>query len=166
MSLGGIVVSYKLENIGIDKNETAEKVRCFLDDEFQTYLNRAGLHRTDLSSPKMDITGITAHGGNSQEAKVMKIFDYEAKCMAIYKTIDNCQENKNLHVYHRSILYDRFILQLEDWQVAQRINLSASRYRDIKQDALCEFAERLPVWAYRLGTRLKDLVVYSNEEVN
>ena len=44
----GIIVSYKLENVNIDKNKTAQNVRAFLDNEFQTYLNRSGLHRDDL----------------------------------------------------------------------------------------------------------------------
>lgn len=161
---GGVVVSYKLEDIDIDRNKTAENVRDFLDGQFQTYLNRAGLHRTDLSSTQLDPTGVTSHGGNSAERKMMKIFDYEAKCMAIYAAIDNCQENPNLRIFNRSILYDSYILLLENWQIEERLGLSSSRLREKKRAALCEFADRLPVWAFRKKTKLPDLHAYSNQE--
>lgn len=160
----GIIVSYKLENVNIDKNKTAQNVRDFLDNEFQTYLNRSGLHRYDLSSPQIDPTGVIAHGGNSQESKMMQIFDYQAKCVAIYEAIEDCIENKNMHKWHRTILHNRYIDELEDWQIAQRLSISSSRYREIKSNALCEFADRLPVWAYRYGTQLPDLRVYNNKE--
>lgn len=160
----GIIVSYKLENMDINKNKTTQNVRDFFDNEFQTYLNRSGLHRYDLSSPQIDPTGVTAHGGNSQETKMMQIFDYQAKCAAIYKAIEDCTENKKWHKWHRSILHNRYIDELEDWQIAQRLGISSSRYRAIKSNALCEFADRLPVWAYRCGTRLPDLRVYSSKK--
>lgn len=164
MSLGGIIVSYKLEDIDIDKVATAANASDFLEGTFQTYLNRAGLHRADLSSPKMDITGVSAHGGNSAESGMMKIFDYEAKCWAIYKAIDNCRENKNKRIYSRSILIDLYIKELEPWQIKERLGLSDSSYKIRRQKALCEFADRLPVWAYRLDTHFPELRKYSNKE--
>lgn len=164
MSLGGIIVSYKLEDIDIDKVATAAKAGEFLEGEFQTYLNRAGLHRTDLSSPQMDITGVSAHGGNSAENGMMRIFDYEAKCLAVYKAIDNCRENANKRIYSRSILVDLYIKELEPWQIRERLDLSESPYKIRRQKALCEFADRLPVWGYRLKTKLPELRVYSNKE--
>jgi len=165
MTFGGIVVAYKLENIDIDKNKTAEKVRAFFDTEFQTYLNRAGMHRTDLSSPQLNPSGVTSHGGNSAESKMMQIFEYQAKCYAVYQAIDNCSENRARNRYNRSILKLRYISELEDWQVADRLQLSLSSCREKKNLALCEFADRLPYWAYQNGVRLPELRVFKNKEM-
>ena len=161
---GGIIVSYKLEDIDIDKVETAANASDFLEGAFITYLNRAGLHKTDLSGPQMDLAGAHAHSGNPAEKKMMDIFDYEAKCKAIYKAIDNCRENRNKRIYSRSILIDLYIKELEPWQVKERLGLSDSSYKVRKQSALCEFADRLPVWAYKAHTHLPELRKYSNEE--
>lgn len=157
-------VSYNLENIELNRVETAYKAKKFLLNDFQTYLNRAGTHRADLKSVQLEPTGVKSHGKNSAEANMFQIFDYESKCLAIYKAIEDCTENPALSMYNRDILHFTYIDLLKEWQVAQRIGLSQSRTRYKKQGALCEFAERLPKWSLYYDTRLPDLRVWKNIE--
>lgn len=163
MNTGGIVVAYNFKEIEMDRKRTAAKVRDFLSDSFQTYLNKAGIHRTDLSSPKMDPSGVASHSGNSAEEGMQRIFDYELKSWVIYQTMLNCTENENLHAYHRTILIDKYVKLKEDWEIADEIGLSVSRCRDIKNNALCEFAERLEPMAIRNHVRFPRLIVYKSE---
>lgn len=155
-----------LEELDINRTKTAEKVSSFLTKNFIHYLDKAGMHKTDLSSPQLDLTGISSHGGNSAESKMMLILDCENKCMAIIRAINNCRENVNRGVRNKTILNELYIQDLENWQVQDRLRLSETAYYNKKQDALCEFADRIEVWAYRYGTCIPDLHVYKKEENN
>lgn len=161
---GGTVVAYKLTDVDIDPVVTARNVRNLLDKKFPTYLARGGMHKADLSSPKLDPTGITSHGGNSAENAMMKIFDYQAKCGAIYEAIINCSENHNLGVYNRSILFDRYIDDLTDTKVVSKLGMSSSSYGEKKVIALCEFADWLPAIAPQYDTEFKELRKFLNVE--
>lgn len=161
---GGTVVAYKLTDVDIDRVATARNVRNFLANKFQTYLARGGLHRADLSSPKLEPTGVSSHGGNSAEASMIKIFDYQAKCGAVYTAIINCSENRNLVVYNRSILLNRYINDLTDRDVMSKLGISSSSYGEKKVVALCEFADWLPVIALRYDTQFCELRKFLNVE--
>ena len=161
---GGNVVAYKRTDEDIDRLVTARNVRNFLDNKFQTYLARGGLHKADLSSPKLEPTGVSSHGGNSAETAMMKIFDYQAKCAAVYMAIMNCSENRNLGVYNQSILLDRYIKDLTDREVMNKLGISSSSYGEKKVVALCEFANWLPAIAPRYDTKFKELRKFLNVE--
>lgn len=161
---GGTVVAYKLTDVDIDRVVTARNVRNFFANKFQTYLARGGLHKADLSSPDLEPTGVTSHGGNSAETSMMKIFDYQAKCGAVYTAIINCSENRNLGVYNRSILLDRYINDLTDTDVMNKLGMSSSSYGEKKVVALCEFADWLPVIALRYDTKFDELRKFLNVE--
>lgn len=155
-----MVVEFTFEGTDQNKAETAKKVRKFLEYDFQNYLNRAGMHRTDLSSPQLDPTSVSSHGGNSAENKMFRLYDYQAKCLAVYQTIMDCEENENKGIRSKSILKLRYLDDLSDSQVEARLHLSGSRYRYKKNRALCEFADRLHKWATINDTNLPDLSVY------
>ncbi|WEV42977.1 DUF1492 domain-containing protein [Lactobacillus sp. ESL0684] len=153
-----------LEQVDINRNKTAEKVRDFLNKDFIHYLDKAGLHKADLSSPQLDPTGVSSHGGNSAEYKMVQIIDYENKCKAIITAIKNCRENVGRGVRNRTILQDVYLKELENWQVQERLGLSEAAYYAKKQAALCEFADRIEVWAVRFGTHIPDLHIYQKEQ--
>lgn len=120
MTSGGIVVAYKLENVDFDAARTADNVREFLDNDFQTYVNRGGLHRFDLSSPQLDLAGGGHSGGNPAEDKMQHIFDYQAKTRAVQKAIMDCTEGR---YQHKTILVDCYLKELANWQVADKIGI-------------------------------------------
>lgn len=158
-------MDYRLEDLEIDKTATASNVREFFkpSGKFETYLRRAGFTRFDLKSPQIDPTGISgSHGFNTQENSAVAFFDYQNKCLAVYSTIAHCDFSSNPanpNRFNREILRLCYIEELEDWQVAERIGLSSSRYRDLKQLALYDFAERLPIYAFKFHTKIPDLRV-------
>lgn len=147
-----------LQGVGIDDSKTADNVRRFLSNDFIQYMNRGALHATDLSSPKLDITGVKAqNNGNSGEKSIMTIFDYQRKCGAIYHCIMDCTDNENLEVYNKSILVYKYLKYWRDSDIQLKLGLSDTPYKRRKKSALIEFADRLPVWAARYDTKLPEL---------
>lgn len=161
---GGIIVAYKLEDVDIDKNATASNVRKFFRNNFVTYLNRGGLHSTDLSSANLDPTGISSRGKNSAEENIMQIFDYQSKCAAIYRAIMDCTENDNLNIFNCKILKYRYLDNIPDGDIQERLGISPASYGEKKASALIEFADRLPVWGGRFDTKFPELRKFLNEE--
>lgn len=161
---GGVIVAYKLEDVDIDKNVTTKNVRRFFRVNFITYLNRAGLHSADLSSAQLDPTGISSRGKNSSEEKMMRIFDYQAKCGAIYFAIIDCMENDNLGVFNQKILKYRYIDNIPDSKVQERLGISPASYGEKKASALIEFADRLPVWGRKFDTKFPELRKFIDTE--
>ncbi|PKZ27530.1 ArpU family transcriptional regulator, partial [Lactobacillus crispatus] len=59
------------DSLKVDARETARNVRNFLTFKFEHFQNYAGLNVSDLSviddshlsSPKMDASGVSSHGG-------------------------------------------------------------------------------------------------------
>lgn len=144
--------------VGIDQRATARKVRIFLKYTFSDYLIKAGYHRTDLTSPQLDVAGISAHGGsNSAESKMMRIFDMQNRCKAVYHAISCCKDSSKQPF--RTILKSLYIDELEDWQVADKIGYSDSRYDDLKRYALCQFADAIDTWKTLYEVNIPDLKV-------
>lgn len=143
--------------LDIDVYKTANNVRRFLENDFKLFLWRGGLHKVDLSSPSFDSVGSSGAVGNGQEQKIMKIFDYQSKALAIYQAIEQCEHNENLGVYSRDILHSLYVLDLTDVQTMERLLLAEATYYRKKRLALCEFADRVQVTAYKLDTDIPDL---------
>ena len=163
------VVAYKLKNVDLNVNATVNKARNFLKNDFETYLSRAGMHRSDLanislSSPQLSVTGGGGSAGNGEETKIMQLFDYEAKCGAVYRTIEDCSNNPNLNDYNREILEYTYLLRLRDSDIAERIGLSESTVRAKRREALCDFANRIIKWQVKFDTKIPELRVFSNKE--
>ena len=158
------LVAYQTRNADLDINATVDNVRRFFKNDFETYLSRAGMHRSDLanislSSPKLSATGGGSHAGNSAESKIMQLFDYEAKCGAVYRAIEDCSDNPNLNDYNREILKYTYLLRLRDSDIAERIGLSESTVRAKRREALCDFANRIIKWQIRFDTEIPELRV-------
>ncbi len=154
-------------NLDIDQKATANRVRHFLDFNFEHYLNFAGLNASDLSviddshlsSPKMDASGVSAHGGiNHTEQSFNRIIEAENACKAIYRTIKNCRNGERTP--YQTILVENYLHYRPDITVQAMLGYSSSRYDVLKRRALCEFADRFDVWKFRYGVEyLEDLHV-------
>ena len=143
--------------IDIDQKKTAQKVRDFFKFNFEHYLIRAGYHRTDLSSPQLDPTGIMSHGGNSAENKMASIFDAQDKCQAVYHAIEQCADSPQQPF--RTILKALYLDKMKDWQVAAKVQYSDSRYNDLKKYALCQFADTIVTWKIIYDVDIPELKV-------
>lgn len=149
-------------DLGLDINQkaTAKKVREFFKYTFPDYLIKAGYHRTDLSSPQLDPTGVAVHGINSSENKMMLIINMQERCRAVYQAIDHCADNSKQPF--RTILKALYIDELDDWKVAQKVQYSDSRYSDLKRYALCQFADTIQTWATLYDVYIPNLLVFEN----
>ncbi len=148
--------------LDIDQTKTAEKVKCFFKNDFERYILRAGYHRTDLSSPQLDQTGIMGHYGNSAENKMATIFEAQHKCQAVYHAIDQCFDSAQQPF--RTILKALYIDKMKDWQVAAKVQYSDSRYNDLKKYALCQFADTIVTWKIIYDVDIPELKVPKNEK--
>ena len=156
-------------NLGLQPNPraTARKVDKFLTTDFQRYLNLAGLHRNQLTSPQLSFAP-----GSTNKNGVEKNFIDEAQddidiadparkvCAAIYKTMDNCTDTA--FKPYRRILIGTYIDQLRIVDVAANVNLSTRSIDNKKINAQCEFADRWLYWKKYFDVEgLPDLRVFT-----
>lgn len=155
------------ENMAIDQRATARKVRNFLKHDFERYLNYAGLNPEDLSviddnhlsSPKMDASGVSSHGGvNRQEDSNLRIIEAEKACYAVVTAINNCKDGSRTP--YRTILRECYLKGLDDQRIMGLLGYEHSWYDRLKRRAECEFADRWDKWKdeYQVDY-LKDLHV-------
>lgn len=138
--------------------KTASKVNDFLHNDLKEYLANAGMHKADLSSPQLTPDAVSHSNSNSAEGNIMKIFDYENKCWAVGCAINNCNR------INRQILKSSIIKDMSDAEQIMNIGYSDRTFYRKKQEALCEFANRIQYWAFKFNTNIKELRVYQSEE--
>lgn len=159
------------DGMAIDQRATASRVRKFLKHDFERYLAYAGLNPTDLSviddthlsSPKMDASGVSAHGGvNHQEESNLRIMKAEKACHAVVRAIGNCRDGSRTP--YRTILRECYLKGLDDQKVMVLLGYEHSWFDQLKRRAECEFADRWDRWKlYYDVDYLRDLHVYLSE---
>ena len=161
-------------DLGLQPNPraTARNVDKFLTIDFQRYLNLAGLHRNQLTSPHLSFAPASTNRNGVEDNFInealddIKIADPARKvCAAIYKTMDNCTDTA-LKPYRR-ILIGTYIDQLRVVDVAATVSLSTRSIDNKKVNAQCEFADRLLYWKryFEVGD-LPDLRVFTKRIKN
>lgn len=156
------------DNLEVDSKATAKNVRNFLTFKFEHFQNYAGLNVSDLSvvddshlsSPKMDASGVSSHGGiNHTESSFNRIMEAEQACKAIYKTIKNCRNGGRTP--YQDILAKVYLQHEDDYKVQGELGYEDSQYFVKKRQALCEFADRFEKWKNWYNVPyLKDLHSY------
>ena len=156
----------------IDDYKTAAKAGYFLDHEFQKIKNYSGISATDLSSPLLDPSGVINHSHvNRQDIAFLtqaeQYADIEAArntVKAVFEAIQSCS-NGSRHPYG-TLLYLRYIKFDFDTNVYSKMGYSSSHYYTLRRQALCQFAEILPVkklqYQYKNYNLIPDLLVYKN----
>lgn len=137
----------------LDEVATAEKVKKFFDKDLERLLRLADKQRSFFRSVSMDGMPKAPSPGNGQENMVVKYVSSEsAKAKSILEDV-NIALNHCSNTY-QLILYYRYIKGLADWQVAQKVQYSNTRYHQLKIAACIEFAERLYVQSNQLDLRV------------
>lgn len=144
----------------LNRSDTALKVKAFFENDFDHYLNLAGAHRADISSPTMDITGIATHGLNSQDERMAVNIDAANCVTAVDHTISSCSNSGEKP--YGTILYYSYIKNISNYVIAERLDYQMTRYYELKNEALVEFAERMELWRKRDHASLKSLLVFDN----
>lgn len=140
----GVVVQMDL-GLRIDYNETAKNARKFLSKGINEYLYKAGMHRNQLKSPTMSLTGSSHGGGNHTEDQIIKGMEATRMCYCIKDTLENCEP------LTYQIISAVYLEGLKDWQMADKLCYSPSQYQNIKRSCMCEFAERFEGFEKRYG---------------
>lgn len=158
--------------MAIDQRKTATRVRNFFKYDFERYLGYAGLDPvslsaiddTHLSSPKMDASGVSSHGGiNHQEDSILRIMEAKRACYAVVRAINRCRDSSRTP--YRTILKERYLKGLDDQKVMVLLGYEHSWFDKLKRRAECEFADRWDEGKlyYNVGY-LKDLHFYPELE--
>lgn len=140
----------------LDVNKTAENVRKFFHREWPRYVNRAGITPAELKSPSFDAMPKSPSFENSQERKMMVIFEAQTAIACVMETLRSCREA------NREVLTGCYIDGLPDWKVAQKMGYSDAQQQRIKSKACCEFAERLDFYQAQFGIDLPELQAFKN----
>lgn len=126
-----------INNKEIDIKGTAQNTRKFLNKDIDKYLNLSGMHRFDICSPKLN--GLpSARNDKAREEFMLRIFYAQSIVKSVSNAITNLTDESKRP--YKVILVSKYVNGLQDQFVAQKIGYSDSRYRDIKRDALAEFA--------------------------
>lgn len=132
-------------------NETVSNVKDFFQHDFWHYMNRGGIHVSQLSSPQMSLTGTSHSNTNGIEKSLVDSLSeaeqatYRAETIAI--ALNNCSDLENSK--HQTILRSTFINELTDYQIEIKLSMSDYQLRRNKKKACVEFAERLEFWRKR-----------------
>lgn len=143
-----------LHGLDIDTKATASNVRRFLTHDLSKYLALAGVQRDNLKSPLLSGMPKAAPAGNSTEDHYVDVILAETIIDCIKRAIANCTLTSKL------ILTACYLDEKSDWQIARQLDYSLSRYKDLKQRALCEFAGRYQYQAMNAGLSDGNLNVY------
>lgn len=155
----GVVELSLFKKSKIDKAKTIQNVRDFFEDDFKHYLNLANKHLSDISSPTLDDNGIAVHDGlNHQDERMTINIDAQNVVKAVDHTISSCSYPNSI------ILYLYFIQKISNDNIAKRLGYQNTRFHEIKNDALVEFAERFDFWRQEDSTDIEDLRSFDDSE--
>lgn len=70
-------------------------------------------------------------------------------CRCIATAIQNCSHRAKQPSYE--ILVGCYLDELKDWEVSSQCGFGETRFKELKKEALCEFAERFLYWQTRAG---------------
>lgn len=143
----------------IDKKATIQNVRNFFAEDFNHYLNLANKHLSDISSPTLDGSGISKSVENAREEKYVVNLDAVNCVRAVNDTINSCSYR------NAQIIYMYYIKHMQDIIIIDRLRYQTSRYYQMKNEALFEFAERMDYWRDRDNASIKSLLAFRKVEL-
>lgn len=126
----------------IDQRKTAYNVKLFFNKIFPSYLMMAGKTRTYISSPNLDPTGVSAHGGlNRAESRAVDTIRAENAIDAVTYAINRCEDTPKKP--YRTILASLYGTEELNIDVAMKVGYQPSQYNVKKNEALAKFADWL-----------------------
>lgn len=157
----GVVELSLFQKSKIDKVKTAQAVKDFFADDFNHYLNLANKHLSDISSPTLDPNNVGSHDVLNHQDERMAVNIDAANCVtAVDHTISSCSNSGEKP--YGTILYYSYIKNISNYVIAERLGYQMTRYYELKNRALIEFAERMELWRKRDHSSLKSLLVFDN----
>ena len=126
----------------VDEVQTARNVRNFFNKDLDKLLRMANEVPSFLRSPVIDDMPKSPSFKNGSEEILVNHFEsksYIAKSILIgvSKALNNCR------LIHKQILIAKYLDDMYDWQIMQRLNYEKTRYAELKINALNEFRNKL-----------------------
>ncbi|RVU70028.1 MULTISPECIES: ArpU family phage packaging/lysis transcriptional regulator [Lactobacillus] len=156
------VVAVSLADREIDEYETIKNVNKLLTKDFDRYLNFSGSHRTDLSSPMLDPTGASSHGGVNHTEEQLVNGTAAANCVsAISDAINDCDKSPDNP--HALFLYYRYVKKMTTTAIGNALGFQDAQYYRLRKDSMLEFAQRMEIWKKRNhATDIRELIVWKD----
>lgn len=167
--MGVILVNLFLDQI--DERKTISKTEKFLEELLPEFINYSGLPLADLSSPALDPAGI-AGGSNVNHAdnkfiknieKMTVVQKCECSVDAVIETINSCSDTQRQP--YKSILFRKYVKRDFDLWIYQDMNLSKSKFRELKREAILQFAKKSLRYRekYSVETMIPKLLVFTHK---
>lgn len=133
----------------VDKKQTIRNAKNFLKKQLPKMMIQARVSSLSLKSPVISDMPSGSSYGNSNESKLVLVIQRQEDVKEVVRTI------KGMNKLQAYIINAVYLEKREDWKVAQEIGYSQSRYHDLKNLALINFACALDVYDV-------DLTVYDD----
>lgn len=118
-----------------DFGATANRVNRFLSVQLPRLALRSGRHLADLSSPQLSLAPGSGSHGNNAENIIVNSMEADAVINAISYCIMSMPGTS------KQILTKKYLDQLSDWKVQQKMGYSERQYFRLKRQALNDFAD-------------------------
>ncbi|POH18752.1 ArpU family phage packaging/lysis transcriptional regulator [Fructilactobacillus sanfranciscensis] len=133
----------------VDEKRTIRNAKNFLKKQLPKMMIQARVSSLSLKSPVISDMPSGSSCGNSNESKLVLVIQRQEDVKEVVRTI------KGMNKLQAYIINAVYLENREDWKVAREIGYSQSRYHDLKNLALINFACALDVYDV-------DLTVYDD----
>lgn len=141
----------------LDTKATCSEVKRLLTKELERLVLMSGHQLIDISSPALSPAPGHSSGNHNEDALIEGI-NADGIVMAIHETIHHCPEPS------KTILIEKYIKHTPSFLIAKSIYLEHSRFNDLLNHALLEFADGFDYWQLQFNCQpITDLHVYKPE---
>lgn len=133
----------------VDEKKTIRNAKNFLTKQLPKMMSQARISSLSIQSPAISDMPSGGMHGNSNENKVVTMIQRQRDVKEVADTI------RGMNKLQAYIINAVYLEGKQDWKVAQEIGYSQSRYHDLKNLALINFACALDVYDV-------DLTVYED----
>ncbi|KRM91703.1 ArpU family phage packaging/lysis transcriptional regulator [Fructilactobacillus florum] len=128
----------------IDERKTITNVKKWLNFSFPKLVMSAGLDAASLKSPSITDMPTDPTHGNANEAKVIRMIDNQQKVSEVMRALRGYKHTSKV------ILYGIYVDNISNWQLADKLGYSHTRFNELKSQALLEFAYIMQAYNYKL----------------
>ncbi|USS93990.1 DUF1492 domain-containing protein (plasmid) [Fructilactobacillus ixorae] len=128
----------------VDEKRTLYRTKKFLTVTFPKIRMQSGLSSIDLQSPTISDMPSSAPYGNSNERKWLRMLERQDEVKDVIRAINSTSS------ISKFILRSCYLDGLSNWQVSQRLNFGNTRFAELKNKALLEFATAIEVYGVNL----------------
>ena len=119
----------------VDEVATRKNVKKFFEKIFPRLIMLSEFSSTQLQSPTLSDMPASKPVGNTNEKKIINMLEAQRLVKEVIKSM------KYVCGHGSTILFDVYVLNIDNWITANKIGYSSARYQDFKNQALLDFAD-------------------------